>query len=105
MPLSFNGKSISNNQLKNASKNLDHPVHSCLCYTRINSRSFAKIAPFPVVRICVKRSFENTGLDLAGRAKERVNKNYIFSFTCMRTWAVHLEVVSEMTTPRLLQAL
>ncbi|KRZ38447.1 hypothetical protein T02_11636, partial [Trichinella nativa] len=42
---------------------------------------------------------------LAGRAKERVNKNYIFSFTCMRTWAVHLEVVSEMTTPRLLQAL
>ncbi|KRX25498.1 hypothetical protein T07_2333 [Trichinella nelsoni] len=83
------------------------PKYAVKTYAIIIQRekSFAKIAPFPVVRICVKRSFENTGLDLAGRAKERVNKNYIFSFTCTRTWAVHLEDVSEMTTPRLLQAL
>ncbi|KRZ09243.1 hypothetical protein T11_4328, partial [Trichinella zimbabwensis] len=86
-------------------------IHACPCCKRINSRPFvAKMAPLPVDRIRVTRPFENTGLDLAGpfltRQGKKVNKNYICLFTCMTTtYAVHLEVVSEMTAPRLLQAL
>ncbi|KRZ75294.1 Gypsy retrotransposon integrase-like protein 1 [Trichinella papuae] len=85
-------------------------IYACPCCRRIESRPFvAKMAPLPADRIRVTRPFENTGLDLAGpfftRKGKKVNKNYICLFTCMTTRAVHLEVVSEMTAPRLLQAL
>ncbi|KRZ08868.1 hypothetical protein T11_6981 [Trichinella zimbabwensis] len=85
-------------------------IYACPCCRRIESRPFvAKMAPLPADRIRVTQPFENTGLDIAGpfftRQGKKVNKNYICLFTCMTTRAVHLEVVSEMTAPRLLQAL
>ncbi|KRY14755.1 hypothetical protein T12_1867 [Trichinella patagoniensis] len=85
-------------------------IHACPSCKRIESRPFvAKMAPLPSDRTRVTRPFENTGLDIAGpfftRQGKKVNKNYICLFTCMSTRAVHLEVVSEMTAPRLLQAL
>ncbi|KRZ98102.1 hypothetical protein T08_16093 [Trichinella sp. T8] len=85
-------------------------IHACPSCKRIESRPFvAKMAPLPSDRTRITRPFENTGLDIAGpfftRQGKKVNKNYICLFTCMSTRAVHLEVVSEMTAPRLLQAL
>ncbi|KRX98369.1 hypothetical protein T4E_7728, partial [Trichinella pseudospiralis] len=85
-------------------------IYACPCCRRIESRAFAsKMAPLPADRIRVTRPFENTGLDIAGsfftRLGKKVNKNYICLFTCMTTRAVHLEVVSEVTALRLLQAL
>ncbi|KRX18442.1 hypothetical protein T07_13209, partial [Trichinella nelsoni] len=85
-------------------------IPACPRCKRIESNPFvAKMAPLPSDRTRVTRPFENTGLDIAGpfftRQGKKVNKNYICLFTCMTTRAVPLEVVSEMTARRLLQAL
>ncbi|KRZ57806.1 hypothetical protein T02_4689 [Trichinella nativa] len=78
--------------------------------TRVGSKPFVlKMAPLPADRIQPTRPFENTGLDLAGplltRNGKTVKKSYILIFTCMTTRAVHLEVVSDMTVVRVMEAI
>ena len=67
----------------------------------------------PEVRIQMCRPFTNTGVDYAGpievltrraRGKRLSTKGYIAVFICMSTKAVHLEIVSDMTTSTFLAA-
>jgi len=61
-----------------------------------------------------KRAFTNTGVDYAGplqvresrrRGRVHITKGYIALFTCLETRAVHLELVSDLTTVSFLAAL
>ncbi|XP_024877813.1 uncharacterized protein LOC112458422 [Temnothorax curvispinosus] len=66
----------------------------------------------PAHRVTPSRPFENTGVDFCGpiyvregRGKGRKNiKAYVAVFVCMATKAVHLEVVSDLTTEAFLNA-
>ena len=65
----------------------------------------------PLPEICVKeaRSFERTGLDYLGplyvRISDSSKKVWICLFTCLVTRAIHLELVSDMSTEEFLFAL
>jgi hypothetical protein len=65
------------------------------------------MAPLPADRIVPAPPFTNVGLDFAGPLylKNRGEKAYICLFTCAVTRAVHLELVSNMTTELFLLAL
>ncbi|CAB4022308.1 integrase core domain [Paramuricea clavata] len=65
------------------------------------------MAPLPADRNVPAPPFTNVGLDFAGTLylKNRGEKAYICLFTCAVTRAVHLELVSNMTTERFLLAL
>lgn len=67
----------------------------------------------PASRVNISRPFTNTGIDYAGPVKIRVSKGrgnktykgYISIFVCLATKAIHLEVVSDLTTDAFLAAL
>ncbi|XP_071576233.1 uncharacterized protein [Temnothorax nylanderi] len=66
----------------------------------------------PAHRVTASRPFENTGVDFCGpiyvrEGRRRGRKNitaYVAVFVCMATKAVHLEVVSDLTTEAFLNA-
>jgi hypothetical protein len=68
---------------------------------------FQQMAPLPADRIVPAPPFTNVGLDFAGPLylTNRGEKAYICLFTCAVTRAVHLELVSNMTTEWFLLAL
>ncbi|KRX42664.1 Uncharacterized protein T05_9776 [Trichinella murrelli] len=91
-------------------RNVKGIIKKCRCCRRVGSKPFVlKMAPLLADRIQPTRPFENTGLDLAGplltRNGKTVKKSYILIFTCMTTRAVHLEVVSDMTVVRVMEAI
>lgn len=68
----------------------------------------------PVSRVNVSRPFLHTGIDYCGpftvrayrgRGTQRYSKAYIALFICMATKAIHIEVVSDLTTEAFLAAL
>jgi len=65
-------------------------------------------APLPADRVTPQKPFRVTGMDFAGplyvKVGNRVTKGYIAFFTCATTQAIHLELCSDMTTDRFLQA-
>ncbi|CAK1596495.1 unnamed protein product [Parnassius mnemosyne] len=66
----------------------------------------------PAVRVTPTRPFKCSGVDYAGPIQLRVSKGrghrsykgYICLFVCMATRAIHLEVVSDLTSEGFLQA-
>ncbi|KRZ47850.1 Transposon Tf2-6 polyprotein, partial [Trichinella nativa] len=82
----------------------------CVTCRRENAKPFSpKMSDLPRERVVEALPFENTGLDVAGplyaREGNSVRKVYICLFTCMTTRAIHLELVSNLTAQRFLQAL
>jgi len=71
------------------------------------------MADLPSVRITQALPFVNTGCDYAGPIllkdakvrKPRISKGYICLFVCMVTSAIHLELVTDLTTETFLAAL
>ncbi|KAE8287221.1 hypothetical protein D5F01_LYC15190 [Larimichthys crocea] len=66
-------------------------------------------APLPKDRITESPPFETVGVDFAGPLyvkikKDKMEKTYIALFTCAVTRAVHLELVSDMSTEKFLLA-
>ncbi|KRX71583.1 Uncharacterized protein T06_8612 [Trichinella sp. T6] len=91
-------------------RNVKGMIEKCPCCRRVGSKPFVlKMAPLPADRIQPTGPFENTGLDSAGplptRNGKTVKKSYILIFTCMTTRAVHLEVASDMTVVRVMEAI
>ncbi|KRZ82896.1 hypothetical protein T08_8621 [Trichinella sp. T8] len=91
-------------------RNVKGMIKKCPCCRRVGSKPFVlKMAPLLADRIQPTRPFENTDLNLAGplltRNGKTVKKSYILIFTCMTTRAVHLEVVSDMTVDRVMEAI
>ncbi|KRX71378.1 Retrovirus-related Pol polyprotein from transposon 17.6 [Trichinella sp. T6] len=69
-----------------------------------------RMAALPSSRVVEAAAFAHTGLDFTGPLLIRVGKKatskcYVCLFTCMASRAVHLELVPEMTTARVMQAL
>lgn len=89
-------------------------VHSCKpCFMQRKHTSTQLMGDLPAQRIQQSRPFSNTGCDYAGpltikfsRGRNpKLSKAYIALFVCMSTKAIHLEVVSDLTTDAFLAAL
>ena len=62
--------------------------------------------PLPRCRVTCKRPFETTGMDLGGPLYLKDNsKVWFVVFTCMSVRAIHLELVTSLSTEALIQAL
>ncbi|XP_043505313.1 uncharacterized protein LOC122526170 [Polistes fuscatus] len=72
----------------------------------------AKLGELPVDRVVGSRAFANSGLDYAGRVQVRMSKGrgnrsskgYIALFVCFATRAIHLELVSDLTSESFIAA-
>jgi transposase InsO family protein len=69
-----------------------------------------QMAPLPEARVTLGYAFEMVGLDFfgplyVGIGKGQVLKHYGVIFTCLRTQAVHLELVEKMTSSSFIDAL
>lgn len=82
-------------------------IRKCLiCYKLRAKPQQPKMAPLPEPRVQVSRPFTSTAVDFSGamttkettRKKSPQHKSYICAFVCLSTKAVHLELVSELTT-------
>lgn len=66
-------------------------------------------APLPADRLTQCKPFDTTGIDFAGpvyvRNAKSLEKAYITLFTCSTTRALHIELVSDLTTDKFLMAL
>ncbi|XP_071640891.1 uncharacterized protein [Temnothorax longispinosus] len=86
------------------------------CVTRFRakpSQSEAIMGSLPSTRVTVSRPFSHCGVDYAGpimvkegkRHNARFHKAYIAIFVCFSTKAVHIELVSDLTSESFLSAL
>lgn len=89
-------------------------THDCLpCFRQRHHTSHQQMANLPSVRITQALPFVNTGCDYAGPIllkdanvrKPRMSKGYICFFVCLVTSAIHLELVTDLTTESFLAAL
>ncbi|XP_062712976.1 uncharacterized protein LOC109417462 [Aedes albopictus] len=87
-------------------------VHQCQrCFRAKPSVIQQQMGELPAARVTVSRPFSKTGVDYfgpvylrAGRGR-KPTKAYVAIFVCMATKAVHMELVSDLSTERFLQAL
>ena len=98
----LNGKSFIRSVLRN-----------CVICARFKAKTAEQImAPLPEERVTPQRPFLKTGVDYAGpfwiRSSRgrgiRASKGYICLFVCLVTKAVHLELVSDLSTQGFLSA-
>ncbi|XP_062557443.1 uncharacterized protein LOC134222316 [Armigeres subalbatus] len=87
-------------------------VHQCQrCFRAKPSTIQQLMGELPAARVSVSRPFSKTGVDYFGPVylKEgrgrKPTKAYVAIFVCMATKAVHMELVSDLSTERFLQAL
>lgn len=88
-------------------------IHKCVKCTKANARTAQQqMGQLPAARITPGRSFEDTGIDYfgpftlklrPGRCKQ-MTKAYGIIFKCLRTKAVAIELVEDMTTASFLHA-
>lgn len=89
-------------------------IHKCVKCIRHSAGPMTQMMGWlPKARVTPGRAFQQTGLDYCGpftlKAKSGrcrdVVKGYVAVFVCMKTKAVHLEVVSSLTTEAFIAAL
>lgn len=88
-------------------------LRKCVKCRRFNSESNTQImADLPEARVTPSRPFTHTGVDFTGYFEIKANKGrgvkttkgYVAVFVCLATKAVHLELVSDLSTPGFLAA-
>lgn len=88
-------------------------LRQCIrCHRFKAQRNTQIMADLPKERVTPSRPFTNTGVDFTGHVDIKINKGrgvktckaYIAIFICMVTKAVHLELVSDLTTQTFLAA-
>jgi hypothetical protein len=81
-------------------KTVSSVVRSCRKCKRFNATSIAQqTAPLPDCRLTFERAFKTTGVDCAGPLfLADGSKVYMVLFTCMAVRAIHLELLSSMST-------
>lgn len=97
----------------NARSQVRKCIHNCVKCHRFRAQTLQQqMAHLPSYRVNPVRPFLNTGLDYAGPIniknsrlrKSVMTKGYICLFICMATKAIHLELVTDMTTKTYLNA-
>lgn len=95
------------------SRTVKKELRQCIrCHRFKPSRNVQLMADLPKERVTPSRPFTNTGVDYTGHVDVKINKGrgvktckaYIAIFICMVTKAVHLELVSDLTTQTFLAA-
>lgn len=91
-----------------------HIIFKCMPCYRLNPKTTTPpMGDLPRDRVTKARPFDGVGIDLAGPFYTRVQayrnrkivKSYLCVFVCLATKAVHLEVVSDLTTDAFIAAL
>lgn len=99
--------------LINAKNAVKRYVRECvICARQRAENKVQKMGDLPEIRVTPARPFSISGVDFAGPINVRMSKGrgakstkaYISLFICMCTKALHLEVVSDMTTQAFLAA-
>ncbi|XP_022835967.1 uncharacterized protein LOC111363382 [Spodoptera litura] len=89
-------------------------LRQCIrCRRYATSRTEQLMGNLPKERITPSRPFSHTGIDFTGHVDVKINKGrgiktckgYIAIFICMCTKAVHIELVSDLSTPTFIAAL
>lgn len=89
-------------------------IYTCVTCTRMRaSRPAPVMGDLPPARVELHRPFTHVGMDYGGpfmvkesrRRNAKTSKTYLALFICMSVKAVHLEVVSDLTTDAFLAAL
>lgn len=87
-------------------------VHQCLTCFRSKPRQIQQfMGELPSSRVSISRPFSKAGVDYFGPVylrpapRRAAVKAYVAIFVCMCTKAVHIELVSDLSTERFLQAL
>lgn len=89
-------------------------VHACIVCKRFSAKkSEQRMAPLPLSRTTPGKAFLRTGVDYCGPVwlKAKTARSYVFVkayicvFVCLATRAVHLELVSDLTTDAFIAAL
>lgn len=89
-------------------------IHNCMTCFRLKCEiSKQLMGQLPLARVTGCRAFTQTGVDYAGPILVKMNKGrgctcskgYIGVFVCMSTKAIHLELISDLTTDAFLAAL
>lgn len=96
-------------------KNIARAVtHECVTCAKLNARPIQQLmGDLPSYRVQLSAPFHHTGVDYAGPINIRVGgprsrttmKSWIAIFVCMSTKAVHLELVSGLSTKEFLNAM
>lgn len=90
-----------------------HRTHKCTtCFRQRAEAAQQKMGDLPAARINIARPFSNSGVDYAGPINIKTSKGrspkttkaYIAIFVCLAVKAVHIELVSDMTTESFLAA-
>lgn len=98
----------------NARNTVRNIIHRCIrCYKYSTETRQQLMGNLPTPRTNPSRPFTHTGVDYAGPIQVRVSKGrgnkaykgYLAIFVCLSTKAIHIEVVSDMTTDTFLAAL
>lgn len=89
-------------------------IHKCVtCFRYTNHGLTQLMGNLPEPRVNISRTFSHTGVDYAGpldiltrrgRGRRQITKGYICLFVCLSTKAIHLELVSDMSTVTFLAA-
>lgn len=99
--------------LPRARTNVRNFIHRCIpCFRQKKKLSQQQMGNLPIERVTPARPFLNCGVDYAGPIKMRASeirnskviKGYIAVFVCLVTRALHLEMVSELTTEAFIAA-
>lgn len=97
----------------NARNMVKSHIHKCIICYRQNPKQMTQLmAPIPKMKTSPARAFLHCGMDFAGpfnikisnRRNASTNKGYICVFVCMVSKAVHLELVSDLSTARFIMA-
>ncbi|KAG8189020.1 hypothetical protein JTE90_025463 [Oedothorax gibbosus] len=85
-------------------------LHNCLPCKAARAKCDKQIeAPLPAERLIPCKPFDTTGIDFAGpvyvRGANAPKKSYIALFACSITRALHIELVSDLTTDTFIMAL
>lgn len=98
----------------NGRNTIRHIIHQCLkCFRFRATEAHQLMGQLPKGRVQASRPFLNCGVDYAGpfilrqggrRSKTKI-KCYVALFICLSTKAIHLELVSDLTTEAFIAAL
>ena len=86
-------------------------IHRCFkCRKMLKPVMSQQMAPLPEARISIGYPFQDTGVDYAGpfyvyQYRNREKKVWIVIFACLRTRAVHIELVDSLTSAAFINAL